>query len=215
MTGAMPAAFDLGVVRHELAPGLRDLEAEPVVHGAVVEHTAAGAITERHPVDVVARRDVRIERPVHVLEEVRSGQRHEVLLRVDRWKSDPELYSKTSSMSPVDRRVFTTLSPSAPCGRVSTLTEPFLESLEPRLPALHAVAASEHAASAASAHRRRRVVENRIIPPGEEATAPAIGIGVRNLVECWVEAGLEGRMNRFKTSRAPGSSGLGVACPRT
>ena len=38
------------------------------------------------------------------------------------WNNDPELYSKTSAMSPVDRRVLTRLSPSAPPGRVSSLT---------------------------------------------------------------------------------------------
>ena len=38
------------------------------------------------------------------------------------WNSEPELYTKTSVMSPVDSRVLTMLSPSPPCGRVSTLT---------------------------------------------------------------------------------------------
>src|SRR3954447_6001692 len=38
------------------------------------------------------------------------------------WNSDPELYMKTSLMSPVDNRVLTMLSPSPPCGRVSTFT---------------------------------------------------------------------------------------------
>ena len=38
------------------------------------------------------------------------------------WNSDPELYSKTSAMSPVDSRVLTRLSPSPPPGRVSSLT---------------------------------------------------------------------------------------------
>src|SRR3954451_12836166 len=38
------------------------------------------------------------------------------------WNSDPVLYSKTSFIELVDSRVLTTLSPSVPCGRLSTLT---------------------------------------------------------------------------------------------
>src|SRR3954451_25444222 len=41
------------------------------------------------------------------------------------WNSDPELYSNTSLMSPVDNRVLTRLSPSEPPGRVSTFTVMF------------------------------------------------------------------------------------------
>ncbi len=37
------------------------------------------------------------------------------------WNSEPELYMKTSVMSPVDSRVLMRLSPSLPPGRVSTL----------------------------------------------------------------------------------------------
>ena len=38
------------------------------------------------------------------------------------WNSEPELYSKTSAMSPVESWVLTRLSPSPPPGRVSSLT---------------------------------------------------------------------------------------------
>src|SRR6266516_2580680 len=37
------------------------------------------------------------------------------------WNSDPELYRRTSSMAPVDRRVFTRLSSSVPPGPMSSL----------------------------------------------------------------------------------------------
>ena len=36
------------------------------------------------------------------------------------WSSEPELYQKTSFISPVARRVLTMLSPSPPWGRVSS-----------------------------------------------------------------------------------------------
>src|SRR3954468_4904604 len=99
------------------------------------------------------------------------------------WNSEPELYSNTSLMSPVESRVLTRLSPSVPAGRVSTLIwmfgflavkslaswlpiltvsaplstrkerltlpPPLESSLEPRLPALHAVSAIDPAASRA------------------------------------------------------------------
>ena len=38
------------------------------------------------------------------------------------WNSEPELYRKTSVISPVESRVLTMLSPSAPPGRVCTWT---------------------------------------------------------------------------------------------
>src|SRR4051812_25185807 len=41
------------------------------------------------------------------------------------WNSEPELYSNTSAMSPVDSLVLTRLSPSLPPGRLSTLTVMF------------------------------------------------------------------------------------------
>src|SRR5262245_5343352 len=98
------------------------------------------------------------------------------------WNREPELYAKTFAMSPVANRVLTMLSPSPPCGRVSTFTlmPEFLalkafarasefftvdgslstrndtvvpSSLDPRSPALHAPRARRAAAATARAAR--------------------------------------------------------------
>ena len=113
---AAVACLDFGVVGHELGPGLRNLEAELGVHRPVVEHAATQGGAERHAVGVAAGRDVGLERALDVAEEGLAGERQEVLLRLICWKSDPELYTNTSSISPVARRVFIKLSPSAPAG---------------------------------------------------------------------------------------------------
>ena len=119
--GRRAGRLDRLAVGDELVPRRRDLEAELLVDVLVVEDGAGHRLAHRDAVDAVVRRRRSATKFSSSLSTQASSSRlTSVSSGLSACKSEPELYWKTSSISPVARRVFMTLSPSAPCGRVST-----------------------------------------------------------------------------------------------